>query len=66
MARLSQFVVELVSRDTARFVVAVIVVIGLVLLLMARINVPEAYWVLAGAVIGFYFGGNVSQSSGGT
>lgn len=62
MAPLVKTAIDLACSPLARLLVALVVTVGLVLLLIRGQQVPDAYWTLAGAVVGFYFGGNVGAS----
>ncbi len=60
MTRIGQAVTDLLCSGVARLLVALIVVAGLVVLLIRQEPIPDAYWAIAGAIIGFYFGGIAS------
>ena len=62
MGPLAKTALDLACSPVARLLVALVVTLGLVVLLVRSQPVPDAYWTLAGAVVGFYFGGNVGSS----
>ena len=62
MPPLVKTALEFACTPLARLLVALVVTVGLVVLLVRNQPVPDAYWTLAGAVVGFYFGGNVGAS----
>jgi hypothetical protein len=53
-------IVDLACTPLARLLVALVMTIGLVILLTSGRSVPDAFWTLTGAVIGFYFGGGTT------
>lgn len=50
---------DFACTPVARLLVALVALVGLVVLLLRQEPVPDAYWAMVGAIIGFYFGGNV-------
>lgn len=48
--------------DAARLLIALVLVGGTVVLLLARVDVPAGLWTLDGAAVGFYFGGLALRS----
>jgi hypothetical protein len=54
---------DILCSDAARLIVAVVLTVGLVLLLLQRIEVPAGYWGVLGVVIGFLFRDVVSGGS---
>ncbi len=59
MAKVLKAAADFACSPLARMLVAIVVTVGLVALLLRQSPVPDAYWAVVGAVIGFYFGGNV-------
>lgn len=62
MGKMVKTATEILCNPLARLLVAVLVTLGLVLLLLGSKPVPDAYWAVEGAVVGFYFGGNMGTS----
>lgn len=52
-----KLVSDALSSDAARLVLATILVGGIVAAVLLGKIIPDALWTLAGAAVGFYFGG---------
>lgn len=57
MSRLLTTLNETLCEQAARFVLALVLVLGTLVLLVLRLDVPEFLVALDGAAVGFWFGG---------
>jgi hypothetical protein len=62
MGQMGKTALDIACSPVARLLVAFVVTMGLVILLLRSQPVPDAYWAVVGAVVGFYFGGNMGTT----